>query len=50
MGTGGCKYKKFNFDRTMTYWLVKGPGKGKPWLIDGWQAQYHGSAPVSDVK
>lgn len=50
VNVAGGQYKKFNFDRTMTYWLVKGTTKDKPWLIDGWQAQYHGAQPVADVK
>ena len=44
------QYAQMKVDKTVTYWLVKGSGKDKPWLIDGWQTQFRTDQVAPDVR
>lgn len=43
-GPAGKNYK-MTAEKKVTFWLVKGPSKAQPWLIDGWTAHF-GGTPV----
>lgn len=40
---------KMTAEKQVTFWLVKGPSKDQPWLIDGWTANFGGTPVQADT-
>jgi hypothetical protein len=44
------EFKKASFPRSVSYWLLKGSGSAKPWLVDDWEVKYGEVTTVADVR